>query len=50
MPIAPPTPSYYAVIFTNLRTEGDHGYAVLPDRMVELAARRRGPRKRWGGF
>jgi heme-degrading monooxygenase HmoA len=33
-----PTPPYYAVIFTSLRTEGDHGYAEMAARMVELAA------------
>lgn len=33
-----PKPPYYAVIFTSLRTEGDHGYAEMAARMVELAA------------
>lgn len=33
-----PTPPYYAVIFTSLRTEGDHGYGSMADRMVELAS------------
>ena len=33
-----PEPPYYAVIFTSLRTEGDHGYASMADRMVELAS------------
>jgi heme-degrading monooxygenase HmoA len=32
-----PTPPYYAVIFTSLRTEGDNGYAETARRMVELA-------------
>ena len=32
-----PTPPYYAVIFTSVRTDGDHGYAEMADRMVELA-------------
>ena len=32
-----PAPPYYAVIFTNLRTEGDDGYAAMSDKMVELA-------------
>lgn len=32
-----PKPPYYAVIFTNLRTEGDNGYAETADRMVALA-------------
>ena len=33
-----PEPPYYAVIFSSLRTEGDHGYAAMTDRMVQLAA------------
>jgi heme-degrading monooxygenase HmoA len=33
-----PTPPYYAVIFTSLRTEGDNGYASMADAMVELAS------------
>jgi heme-degrading monooxygenase HmoA len=37
-----PTPPYYAVIFTSLRTEGDDGYAETADRMVELAAQQPG--------
>jgi heme-degrading monooxygenase HmoA len=36
-----PEPPYYAVIFTSLRTEGDHGYAEMAARMVELAVARR---------
>jgi heme-degrading monooxygenase HmoA len=32
----PATP-YYAVIFTSLRTDGDHGYEQAAERMVELA-------------
>lgn len=32
----PETP-YYAVIFTSLRTDGDHGYEQAAERMVELA-------------
>ncbi|MBD8098725.1 antibiotic biosynthesis monooxygenase [Pseudomonas fluorescens] len=32
-----PTPPYYAVIFSSLRTEGDQGYAQAATRMVELA-------------
>jgi heme-degrading monooxygenase HmoA len=35
---ATPPPPYYAVIFTSIRTEGDHGYENMADRMVELAA------------
>jgi len=33
-----PVPPYYAVIFTSVRTEGDHGYDAMSERMVELAA------------
>jgi heme-degrading monooxygenase HmoA len=33
-----PTPPYYAVIFTSLRTADDHGYGEMAERMVELAA------------
>ena len=32
-----PTPPYFAVIFTSVCTEGDHGYAEMADHMVELA-------------
>jgi heme-degrading monooxygenase HmoA len=34
-----PAPPYVAVIFTSLRTDGDHGYAEMSERMVELAQR-----------
>jgi heme-degrading monooxygenase HmoA len=34
---ATPKPPYYAVIFTAQRTEGDHGYGAMADRMMELA-------------
>lgn len=37
-----PEPPYTAVIFTSLRTEGDHGYAVMSERMVALAAKQPG--------
>lgn len=33
-----PEPPYYAVIFTSHRTDGDHGYAAMAERMAELAA------------
>lgn len=33
-----PSPPYYAVIFTSLRTDGDHGYAEMADKMVALAS------------
>lgn len=32
-----PKPPYYAVIFTSLRTKGDHGYAEMATKMVQLA-------------
>ena len=35
-------PPYYAVIFTSIRTDGDHGYAEMANRMVELASRQEG--------
>lgn len=31
-----PTPPYYAVIFTSVRTEGDNGYAEMAHKMEEL--------------
>lgn len=37
-----PEPPYYAVIFTNHRTEGDEGYGAMAERMVELAAEQPG--------
>lgn len=37
-----PTPPYYAVIFTSLRTPGDRGYEETARRMVELASRQPG--------
>lgn len=33
-----PEPPYYAVIFSNLRTPGDEGYAAMAERMVALAS------------
>jgi heme-degrading monooxygenase HmoA len=32
-----PEAPYYAVVFTSIRTDGDHGYGHMADRMVELA-------------
>ena len=37
-----PKPPYYAVIFTSHRTEGDHHYGKMADRMVELASQQPG--------
>lgn len=33
-----PEPPYYAVIFSSLRTDGDHGYEAMAQRMMELGA------------
>ncbi|HZG18688.1 antibiotic biosynthesis monooxygenase [Herbaspirillum sp. AP02] len=33
---------YYAVIFTSLRTPGDHGYGRMAETMVEAASRQPG--------
>lgn len=32
-----PVPPYYVVIFTSIRTDGDNGYALMSDKMLELA-------------
>lgn len=37
-----PNPSYYAVIFTSLRTDGDNGYGEMAEKLVELAAKQPG--------
>lgn len=37
-----PEPPYVAVIFTSLRTDGDHGYAAMSARMEALAAEQPG--------
>lgn len=37
-----PKPPYYAVIFTNLRTEVEDGYAETAARMMQLAAEQDG--------
>ena len=34
-----PEPPYYAVIFTSQRADGDHGYAAMSERMVDLGTR-----------
>ncbi len=36
---ATPKPPYYAVIFTSKRTEGDHGYGAMAQRMADLGSR-----------
>ncbi|HET6152586.1 MAG TPA: antibiotic biosynthesis monooxygenase [Marmoricola sp.] len=37
-----PEPPYTAVIFSNVRTDGDRGYAAMADRMKHLAAEQPG--------
>lgn len=37
-----PTPPYYAVIFTSIRSSIDAGYADMANRMVELASQQPG--------
>jgi len=34
-----PEPPYYAVIFISQRTDGDHGYQRMSERMLELGSR-----------
>jgi heme-degrading monooxygenase HmoA len=37
-----PEPPYFAVIFTSLRTEGDHGYDAMAEAMERLARQQPG--------
>ena len=37
-----PEPPYYAVIFTSQRTDDDHGYSAMADKMMELASNQGG--------
>jgi len=37
-----PEPPYYAVIFSSQRTEGDHGYGAMAERMAQLASEQPG--------
>ncbi len=37
-----PSPPYYAVIFSSIRTEGDNGYAEMADKMLKLAQQQEG--------
>ncbi len=37
-----PTPPYYAVIFSSIRTNGDHGYSEMGDKMLALASEQDG--------
>src|SRR5574340_473714 len=42
MYMSSPTPPYYAVIFTSLRTKGDNGYAAMAKHIAELAKQQPG--------
>lgn len=37
-----PKPPYYAVIFTSIRTKGDHRYDEMANKMVDLAKQQDG--------
>lgn len=37
-----PSPPYYAVIFTSIRTEGDNGYSGMSEKMLALARQQDG--------
>lgn len=37
-----PTPPYYAVIFCSVRTEAEEGYALMADKMMQLAKQQKG--------
>lgn len=37
-----PSPPYYAVIFSSIRTEGDSGYSEMSVKMIELASGQKG--------
>lgn len=37
-----PSPPYYAVIFSSIRTDGDNGYSEMSDKMIELASKQNG--------
>jgi heme-degrading monooxygenase HmoA len=37
-----PTPPYYAVIFTSVRSEGDQGYSEMSEKMKALAEQQPG--------
>ncbi|WP_326726346.1 hypothetical protein OHT59_01310 [Streptomyces sp. NBC_00243] len=36
-PASLPTPPYYAVVFTAVRTAGDNGYGEADERLMKLA-------------
>ncbi len=37
-----PEPPYYAVIFSSMRTKGDHGYGKMAEQMMTLAQKQEG--------
>jgi heme-degrading monooxygenase HmoA len=37
-----PEPPYYAAIFTSRRTESEHGYGKMTEKMFEMASRQSG--------
>jgi heme-degrading monooxygenase HmoA len=37
-----PEPPYFAVLFSSQRGEGDHGYAQVAERLMELARKQTG--------
>ena len=37
-----PAPPYYAVIFSSVRSDGDHGYEEMAQKMFELASMQNG--------
>lgn len=37
-----PPPPYYAVIFSNIRTQVDEGYEIMAEEMVEIAEKQPG--------
>lgn len=37
-----PAPPYYAVIFSSVRREGDHGYEEMAQKMYDLASAQEG--------
>lgn len=41
-PAITPKPPYYAVIFTSVRTAGDHGYSATAHNMLSLASQQPG--------
>lgn len=42
LPAQTPQPPYFAVIFTSIRTDADHGYGEAARQMLELASKQPG--------